>query len=367
MLNPVRPAVAQAGYNSRTARKWSSPNFSEWILFFCGCGFKVKAGGHRSICGGNVFHSEFMVPAIAGASVFLIGVGTLKREPLSRSASEWFVSLGMVFFAAPLAAFGAEHFVIPRIIAGIVPPWLPARLGIAYFVGAALIAASLSFIFRKRVRLVALLLAVMFLLFVCLIHVPGAATHWGNRDFRIDALRDSAFGVATFALFLHLGEDEAGSERRRSLLRMARVWIAVVVLAFAVLQLVHPECSPGVPSLRITPAWIPLPLVLGYGTGGMLLILGVAMLFERTARVGAVVTAMWMTALTVFLYLADACFFLPATQGLLGVNYVFDTLLFAGAMLLLARTLPLAPAMAVDQASGAPALVSRGGTPLPLG
>jgi hypothetical protein len=69
----------------------------------------------------------------------------------------------------------------------------------------------------------------------------------------------------------------------------------------------------------------------------------------------------------VFLYLTDACFFLPATQGLLGVNYVFDTLLFAGAMLLLARTLPLAPAMAVDQANGASALLSRGGTPLPLG
>lgn len=283
-----------------------------------------------------------MVPAIAGTAAFATGVCALEREPRNRPAIEWFVALGMVFYAAPLATFGAEHFVISKIIADIVPAWLPARLAITYFVGAALIAASLSFIFRKGERLAALLLGVMFLSFVLLMHLPAVEAHVDNRNFWSNALRDSAFGVSALGLFLFLREKETLPGRHTPLLRVVQVWMAAVVLAFAAIQLVHPECSPGVPSLRITPSWVPAPLVLGYCSGLILLACGAGLLFEQTARRAAVATAAWMATLTVFLYLADACFFLPAAQGLLGVNYVFDTLLFAGAMLLLARTLTAA-------------------------
>ncbi len=247
---------------------------------------------------------------------------------------------------------------IPHEIASIVPSWLPARLWIAYFVGTAIIAASLSFIFRKQTRLAALLTAVMFLGFVCLIHVPGAATHLTNRDYWIDALRDSTFGIAAFTLFLQLSDEEAWRERRVLLYPVARIWVAIVLLAFAGLQLLHPECSPGVPTLRITPSWVPLPLVLGYGAGLVLLISGLAMLFERTARSAAVAIATWMTALTVFLYVTDTCL-LPAPQRLLGVNYIFDTMMFAGAMLLVAQVLPL-PQEARVSSPGTNALASTG-------
>jgi uncharacterized membrane protein len=308
-----------------------------------------------------------MLPAFAGIAILLIGIFTLQREPLPRSLSEWFVALGLVFYAAPLATFGVEHLVIPRGVASIIPSWIPARLFIAYFVGIALIAASLSFTFRKYVRLAALCLAVMFLLFVCLMHVPGAVSHPGIRDLRLVAIRDSSFGMAAFALYLQLGEGEQGSERRYFLLRLARVWMALVAIAFGVLQLMHPECSPGVPSPRATPSWVPLPLMLSYVTGGMLLVLGLAMLYERTARVAALATATWITALTVFLYVTDACFFLPAAQGLMGVNYVFDTLLFAGAMLLVARTLPVVRLTASDRNPSGPAIIRRESSQLPLG
>ncbi len=285
-------------------------------------------------------HPVFVLPAIVGVVILLAGVLRLILEPTHRSPAEWFVALGPVLFAAPLATFGTEHFVIPNVISNIVPSWLPARLWITYFVGAALIAASLSFISRKQTRLAAVLTAVMFLSFICLIHAPGAATHLRNRDYWIDALRDSAFGIAAFTLFLQLSEDEAWRKRRLILFPIARVWVAIVVLAFAVLQLLHPECSPGVPSLRTTPSWVPLPLVLGYGTGVALLILGLAMFFERISRGAAVAIATWMAALTLFLYVTDTCL-LPASQRLLGVNYIFDTMMFAGAMLLVAQVLPI--------------------------
>ena len=190
-------------------------------------------------------HPVFLLPAIVGVIILTAGVLLLDREPTHRSLAEWFVALGPVLFAAPLATFGTEHFVIPKVIASLVPSWLPGRLWITYFVGAALIAASLSFIFRKQARLAALLTAVMLLSFICLIHVPGAATHLRNRDFWIDALRDSTFGVAAFTLFLQLSNDDKWKKRRLLLFPIAQTWVAIVVLAFAVLQLVHPDALRG--------------------------------------------------------------------------------------------------------------------------
>ena len=51
-------------------------------------------------------------------------------------------ALACVFFAAPLAVFGAEHLTDAEDIVQLIPAWMPARLFWAYFVGVALIAAG---------------------------------------------------------------------------------------------------------------------------------------------------------------------------------------------------------------------------------
>ena len=102
---------------------------------------------------------------------------TYRRDVHAASSREAFglVALGPAFVAAALAAFAGEHFTAAAGIATLVPKWMPARLFIAYFVGVAHLAAASSFVARRYVRWSSLCLAVMFGLFVLLMDLPGAA------------------------------------------------------------------------------------------------------------------------------------------------------------------------------------------------
>jgi len=122
-------------------------------------------------------------PSTAGA-VFL-GAGLLDFQAELRAASglDKLIVLGSVFVAAPLATFGAEHLAAPRSLAELVPVWFPARLFWACLVGIALIAAALSLIAKKYVRLSVPLLAAMFFVFVFTIHIPNAIANAKDRLF----------------------------------------------------------------------------------------------------------------------------------------------------------------------------------------
>jgi len=73
-----------------------------------------------------------------------------------------------------------------------------------------------------------------------------------------------------------------------------------------------------------------------YLTGTIEVIAGVAILINQYTRDAAVLAGLWIVLLTLFLYvplLAMA----RGTAGIVeGMNYVFDTLLYGGALLLLA-------------------------------
>src|SRR5215469_17912903 len=63
------------------------------------------------------------------------------------------ILLGPMFYAAPIAAFGTEHFTLTADIASMVPKWIPWHLFWAYFVGACFITAALSLVTGIQVRL----------------------------------------------------------------------------------------------------------------------------------------------------------------------------------------------------------------------
>ena len=108
--------------------------------------------------------------------------------------------LARVSLAIPLAVFGAEHLTSAHAMMKLVPSWIPGKLFWTYFVGIALIAAALSFIFRVWIRLSATLLGIMFLCFVAMMDIPGtiAAPHnrftWtlAAREFCVQRGRDIA-------------------------------------------------------------------------------------------------------------------------------------------------------------------------------
>jgi uncharacterized membrane protein YphA (DoxX/SURF4 family) len=82
---------------------------------------------------------------------------------------------GRILIAISLVVFAVQHFIYAGFVATLVPAWIPARLFWAYFAGVAFLAAALSFVARKMVRLAAFLLGTMFLLWVLVLHIPRVA------------------------------------------------------------------------------------------------------------------------------------------------------------------------------------------------
>ncbi len=80
--------------------------------------------------------------------------------------------LGRFLLAAPMAIFGILHFMAADAMGGMVP--LPGGVIWVYITGVALIAAAVSIIIQKKARLAATLLAILLLIFVFAIHLPGA-------------------------------------------------------------------------------------------------------------------------------------------------------------------------------------------------
>lgn len=225
-------------------------------------------------------------------------------------------ALGAVFFAAPLAAFGAEHLTNARGLAQGVPVWMPGRMFWAYFVGVALICAGLAIALKICDRLAATLTGIMFVLFVAMIHLPNAvASH--DRIIWTIPFREMAFASGGFAI-----------ARRWKL--FVRIFMGAALVFFAVQHFLHPMNAPGVPLAKMTPNWVPARGFWGYSTGLLLLVAGIATLRPKWySRRIVTMVGMWVTALVFALYLP---IFLM-TPNVESINYVADTMLFAGAVL----------------------------------
>ncbi|HLH06882.1 MAG TPA: hypothetical protein VKW78_06580 [Terriglobales bacterium] len=279
-------------------------------------------------------------PTVLGISFLVAGIFTYRQDLLKASSRSVFrlASLGPVFIAAALAAFAGEHFTAASSLAQMVPKWLPARLFIAYFVGAAHLAAALSLVARRYIRWSSFFLALMFALFVLLLHLPNAVEHAANRVFWIFPARETTYAMGGLALFATEMSD-AWPNASRSISAMARIWTALVLIYFGTQNVLYPQFSPGVPDTRPALPWVPLPHLTAYITGILLMAFGIAMFLRKYAASAGASAGLFMVLLTVVLYIPD--FFLAQTvpEDVTAVNFFFDTLLFAGTLLVIATAI----------------------------
>jgi len=118
----------------------------------------------------------------AGIALFVIGVWAQKHEIAAAHGLDKIVALSNLCCAVPLAVFGALHLFGPQFVIALVPRYMPWRLFWVYFVGCALIAASLSIATKIAVRWSGLLFGIMMFLFVAMIHLPGALARPHDLD-----------------------------------------------------------------------------------------------------------------------------------------------------------------------------------------
>ena len=275
----------------------------------------------------------------AGGAVLAIGLaGILLRGdwPKTRGLDK-LVLFGPLFYAAPLAAFGTEHFTLTAIIASIIPRWIPWHLFWVYLVGACFIAGALSLVTGIQARLAASLLALTFFLFVALMFAPAWARHPGNRFGPTFVLRELSFSSGALALAASLS-DQGRSRGARVLATIARYVIAVAALFYSFEQFLHGDHVPGVPLERLTPTWIfghaiwTYLAATGYALAGILLLIG------KKTRAAATWLGVTVLFVELVVYLPIGVVERASLDN--GLNYVMDTLMFCGAVLLLAGAMP---------------------------
>ena len=267
----------------------------------------------------------------SGSILLLVGlVKILKDELPQMHGLDKIMPFGRVFLAIPLAVFGTEHLTNTADIANIVPRWLPAHEFWVYLVGIALIAAALSITLQIQSPLAATLLGAMLFSFVLLIHIPNIIAHPSNRFFWAVGLRDTAFSGGALAY--------AGSHGRSvpALVTLGRFFVAIPAVFFGVEHFLHPEFAPGVPLEKIIPVWVPGRLPWAYLAGVVLVAAGVALLVNKKARMAATCLGMMILLLVLFVYLPVL---VASPTDIVSLNYFVDTLLFSGAILVLADAL----------------------------
>ena len=176
-------------------------------------------------------------------------------------------------------------------------------------------------------------------LFVAMLHIPRSLANPRDRIAWVIVVREMSFAGGGWIL---AGNAMRG-EGKSNLITVGRVFIAIATIFFGVEHFLHPAGCPGVPLEKLTPAWIPGRLFIGYLTGAILLVAGASILLDKKTRIAATSLGTWIVLLVLFIYgpiliaqLSD-----PSTAAKVeAINYFADTLLFAGAILALASATP---------------------------
>src|SRR6185312_4083679 len=130
----------------------------------------------------------------AGTALLLIGILDAKNDVAQAHGLDKVVALANLCYAVPLAVFGALHLFGPDFVKALVPRYMPGRMFWVYFVGCALIAASLSIATKIGVRWSGLLVGIMMFMFVAMLYLPSGLRHLHARITWTIVFRESSFG-----------------------------------------------------------------------------------------------------------------------------------------------------------------------------
>jgi uncharacterized membrane protein len=115
---------------------------------------------------------------------------------------------------------------------------------------------------------------------------------------------------------------------------MGRIIVGATMIFYGIEHFFFPHNVPGVPLEKVTPVWIPVPVVIAYLVGIVLVIAGLAVLIGRRVRIAAATAGLALLLLVAFFYVPIFLMEVHSPLAVEGMNYVGDTLLFAATVLL---------------------------------
>ena len=271
-------------------------------------------------------------------TVLAIGLVTvfLRGEWQKARGLDKVILFGPLFYAAPLAAFGTEHFTLTKIIASLIPELIPWHLFWAYFVGACFIAAALSLVTKIQARLAAGLLALTFFLFVVLMDAPGLARKPQNR-FSWRSCCGNYPSVAALWRWPPASATMRGAGRH-ILATIARYFVAIPVVVYSVEQFMHGDHVPGIPLRPLTPPWGLRPRHLDLPRGRRLCSRGSRVAGREENPLGSHLGGLTVLFVEFVVYVPIGIVERASLDK--SLNYFADTLMFCGTVLMLAGAMP---------------------------
>ena len=278
---------------------------------------------------------------VCAGLLFIIGSIKISKELPQEHSVDKIMPFGRLFFAIPMAVFGSEHLTLTASIAALVPSWIPAHTFWVYLVGLGFLCGALAITVLVQARLAATLIGATLLIFVLLMDVPAAISNPDNRFLWALALRELAFSSGALSLAISLS---SAHSKQLSPPGSAATWavfprfaIGLASFFYGVEHLLHPAYVPGIPLQKLTPEWIPGRIGLSYFVGVILILAGACLLINKKARAAAIALGLTILLTMLWIYLP---MLVAAPKDLVALNFFFDTLLFCGAILLLANSLP---------------------------
>jgi putative oxidoreductase len=118
-------------------------------------------------------------------------------------------TIGRILFALPFAVFGINHFIMMDYYMGMLTSFIPQTAFIMILTGIFMIAASISIITKKLVKISTLLLAFLLFVFIVTIHIPHLINHVDPTVTMIALLKDISLMGGSLMIAGIYSEEEA--------------------------------------------------------------------------------------------------------------------------------------------------------------
>ncbi len=178
------------------------------LLIFCEIPYEIfndPNNGHLGVWGDALKELAFAGGAFVVAGSYPTTVAEVPKNNSLTNLLEKLIPLGSVFFSITMVCFGICHLLYAVFISALVPNWIPGHIFWTYFAGVALIGSGLGIIFNIKLKLNALLLALMIFLWFIFLHIPrGVADPFSGKGNEISSIFE-AFGFSGTAYLIACG------------------------------------------------------------------------------------------------------------------------------------------------------------------
>lgn len=122
-------------------------------------------------------------------------------------------TIGRILFAIPFAIFGINHFLMTDYYLGMLTSFIPFGAYTILLTGIMLIAASISIISKKFVKLSTIMLAILLFIFIVTIHIPHLFQDSDKTATIIALLKDISLLGGSLMIAGIYSEDETGKKQ----------------------------------------------------------------------------------------------------------------------------------------------------------